>query len=865
GVSRHCPLRERPPVDKYLYHMRLSDETLQDISKRFLVEMERGLGRDTNPTSSVKMLPTFVRSTPDGTESGDFLALDLGGTNFRVLRVKVSDNSRQRVEMENQIFSIPEDLMRGSGSQLFDHIADCLGSFMEKLGIKDQKLPLGFTFSFPCQQTKLDESVLVNWTKGFKSSGVEGRDVVTLLRQAIQKRGDFDIDIVAVINDTVGTMMTCGYDDHNCEVGLIVGTGTNACYMEEMRHIDLVEGDEGRMCINMEWGGFGDQNALDDVRTEFDREIDRGSLNPGKQLYEKMISGMYMGELVRLILVKMTKEGLLFGGKISPELMVHGHFETKYVSAIEKDGDGLQKAHEILSKLGLEPSQEDCIATQRICTIVSTRSANLCAATLAAVLRRIKENKGLQRLRSTIGVDGTVYKKHPQFARRLHKAVRRLVPDCDVRFLRSEDGSGKGAAMVTAVAYRLVAQRKAREETLAAFELSHQQLLKVKARMRQEMERGLQRETHTSATVKMLASYVRSTPDGTEKGDFLALDLGGTNFRVLLVKVRNGMRRGVEMQNKIYAIPTEAMEGTGEEVRRSTLTPELPDIAIYITYVSKRFTVYTEFELDVVAVVNDTVGTMMSCGYDDPHCEVGLIVGTGSNACYMEEMRNVEMVEGDEGRMCINMEWGAFGDNGCLEDMRTPFDEEVDKFSMNPGKQRYEKMISGMYLGEIVRNILLDFTKRGLLFRGRISERLKTRGIFETKFLSHIESDRLALLQVRAILQQLGLESTCDDSIIVKEVCGVVARRAAMLCGAGMAAVVDKIRENRNLEHLRITVGVDGTLYKLHPHFSTIMHDTVAKLAPKCKVSFVQSEDGSGKGAALITAVACRIREAGQH
>lgn len=34
---------------------------------------------------------------------------------------------------------------------------------------------------------------------------------------------DFDIDIVAVINDTVGTMMTCGYDDHNCEIGLIVG------------------------------------------------------------------------------------------------------------------------------------------------------------------------------------------------------------------------------------------------------------------------------------------------------------------------------------------------------------------------------------------------------------------------------------------------------------------------------------------------------------------------------------------------------------------------------------------------------------------------------------------------------------------
>lgn len=48
-------------------------------------------------------------------------------------------------------------------------------------------------------------------------------------------------------------------------------------------------------------------------------------------------------------------------------------------------------------------------------------------------------------------------------------------------------------------------------------------------------------------------------------------------------------------------------------------------------------------------------------------------------------------------------------------------------------------MISGMYLGEIVRNVLMDFTEKGLLFRGQLSERLKTRGIFETKFLSQIE------------------------------------------------------------------------------------------------------------------------------
>ncbi|XP_023385263.1 hexokinase-2 [Pteropus vampyrus] len=812
---------EKAHVDQYLYHMRLSDETLLEISKRFRKEMEKGLGATTHPTASVKMLPTFVRSTPDGTEHGEFLALDLGGTNFRVLRVRVTDNGLQKVEMENQIYAIPEDLMRGSGTQLFDHIAECLANFMDTLQIKDKKLPLGFTFSFPCIQTKLDESFLVSWTKGFKSSGVEGKDVVTLIRKAIQRRG-------------------------------ILKQGL---------------------------------------------------------LFEKMISGMYMGELVRLILVKMAKEELLFRGKLSPELLATGRFETKDVSDIEGEKDGIRKASEILVRLGLDPTQEDCVATHRICQIVSTRSANLCAATLAAVLRRIKENKGEERLRSTIGVDGSVYKKHPHFAKRLHKTVRRLVPDCDVRFLRSEDGSGKGAAMVTAVAHRLADQHRARQKTLEPLKLSREQLLEVKRRMKVEMERGLSKETHAIAPVKMLPTYVCATPDGTEKGDFLALDLGGTNFRVLLVRVRNGKRRGVEMHNKIYTIPQEVMHGTGDELfdhivqciadfleymgmkgvslplgftfsfpcKQNSLDESIllkwtkgfkasgcegEDV---VTLLKEAIHRREEFDLDVVAVVNDTVGTMMTCGYEDPHCEVGLIIGTGCNACYMEEMRNVELVEGDEGRMCVNMEWGAFGDNGCLEDLRTEFDVAVDELSLNFGKQRFEKMISGMYLGEIVRNILIDFTKRGLLFRGRISERLKTRGIFETKFLSQIESDCLALLQVRAILRHLGLESTCDDSIIVKEVCTVVARRAAQLCGAGLAAVVDKIRENRGLDTLKVTVGVDGTLYKLHPHFAKVMHETVKDLAPKCDVSFLASEDGSGKGAALITAVACRIREAGQR
>ncbi|KAF6317262.1 hexokinase domain containing 1 [Rhinolophus ferrumequinum] len=892
-------------VDRFLYHMRLSDETLLDIMTRFQAEMQKGLGKDTNPTASVKMLPTFVRAIPDGSENGEFLSLDLGGSKFRVLKVQVSEEGKQNVQMESQFYPTPNEIIRGPGSELFEYVADCLADFMRTKGLTHKKLPLGLTFSFPCAQTKLEEGVLLSWTKKFKARGVQDTDVVSRLTQAIKKHKDIDVDILALVNDTVGTMMTCAYDDPYCEVGVILGTGTNACYMEDMSNIDLVEGDEGRMCINTEWGAFGDDGALEDIRTEFDRDLDFGSLNPGKQLFEKMISGLYLGELVRLVLLKMAKAGLLFGGKKSSTLLTKGKIETRHVALMEKYKEGLANTREILTDLGLEPSEADCIAVQHVCTIISFRSANLCAAALAAILTRLRENKKLARLRTTVGVDGTLYKIHPQYPKRLHKVVRRLVPNCDVRFLLSESGSTKGAAMVTAVASRVQAQRKQIDRVLSLLRLTPEQLVRVRDKMRAELEYGLKKDTHPQATVKMLPTYVCGMPDGTEKGKFLALDLGGTNFRVLLVKIRSG-RRSVRMYNKIFAIPLEIMQGTGEELfdhivqciadfldymglkgaqlplgftfsfpcRQTSIDKgaliewtkgfkatdcEGEDVVDMLREAIKR---RNEFDLDIVAVVNDTVGTMMTCAHEDPNCEIGLIAGTGSNMCYMEELRNIELVEGDQGKMCINTEWGGFGDNGCIDDIQTQYDKEVDEGSLNPGKQRYEKMTSGMYLGEIVRQILIDLTKQGLLFRGQISERLRTRGIFETKFLSQIESDRLALLQVRGILQQLGLDSTCEDSIVVKEVCGAVSRRAAQLCGAGMAAIVEKRREDQGLERLTITVGVDGTLYKLHPHFSWILQETVKELAPRCDVTFMLSEDGSGKGAALITAVAKRLQQA---
>ena len=100
-------------------------------------------------------------------------------------------------------------------------------------------------------------------------------------------------------------------------VGLILGTGTNACYLENIDAIETIPDDEKTegpkdMIINTEWGAFGENKELDFIKTKWDTAVDAGSLNPGRQTFEKMISGMYMGEITRQVLVDMVWEGLMF-------------------------------------------------------------------------------------------------------------------------------------------------------------------------------------------------------------------------------------------------------------------------------------------------------------------------------------------------------------------------------------------------------------------------------------------------------------------------------------------------------------------------------------------------------------------------
>ncbi|XP_011254733.1 hexokinase type 2 isoform X2 [Camponotus floridanus] len=427
----------------------LSDDQLQLVMQKLTDEINAGLSRTTHDDSVVKCFTTYVQDLPNGTENGNFLALDLGGTNFRVLLITLEG---QKSDMKSKIYAIPQSLMLGTGTQLFDHIAQCLALFIKDLNLQNEILPLGFTFSFPLKQYGLTKGNLVRWTKGFNCSGVIGENVVALLEEAISRRKDVKIDVCAILNDTTGTLMSCAFKNQNCRIGLIVGTGFNACYVEKTKNAECAipgnyDKNKAHMLINTEWGAFGERGVLDFIITEFDRAIDENSINPTKQLFEKMISGMYMGELARLVLEKLVNAGLLFGGKCPSDLRKRGKFFTKYVSEIENDPKGrYTNCREILAELGLRNvSDQDCENVRYVCSVVSRRAAHLVSAGIATLLNKMSEDN------VTVGIDGSVYRFHPHFHDLMTAKISELQP-YKFDLMLSHDGSGRGAALVAAVA-----------------------------------------------------------------------------------------------------------------------------------------------------------------------------------------------------------------------------------------------------------------------------------------------------------------------------------------------------------------------------------------------------------------------------
>jgi len=86
------------------------------------------------------------------------------------------------------------------------------------------------------------------------------------------------------------------------------------------------------------------------------------------------------------------------------------------------------------------------------------------------------------------------------------------------------------------------------------------------------------------------------------------------------------------------------------------------------------------------------------------------------------------------------------------------------------------------------------------------------------------------------VLEDLGLEEASDeDCANVRYVCEAVSRRAAHIAAAGVACLINK------MSRPHVTVAVDGSVYRFHPHFHDLMFDQIQKLInPGLTVRFLK-------------------------
>eukprot|EP01084_Bolivina_argentea_P253292 425407_1 len=150
---------------------------LLKIRKEFVNEMYIGLmendmlNKNTyTKRSSLKMLATHIKSIPNGREKGIFYTLDWGGSNYRILRIKFNGikNSKPIISEFKTIIEAKYKKCNSS-IKLFDYLAQHLkNKLINDNAIFNNKIyPIGFTFSFPILQPKINVGILVEWTKGF--------------------------------------------------------------------------------------------------------------------------------------------------------------------------------------------------------------------------------------------------------------------------------------------------------------------------------------------------------------------------------------------------------------------------------------------------------------------------------------------------------------------------------------------------------------------------------------------------------------------------------------------------------------------------------------------------------------------------
>ena len=426
---------DKNQFDDIIEEFTVNGDTLHEIAADFRYDLRKGLQ---NPDeSSLRMLKSYV-GLPTGRETGEYLALDFGGTNLRVLRIQLKGEGKfeilKKVAKPLKVEGVYDFIGPDStAEQMFDFIAELVDEAID--GDHTKKYLLGHTFSFPSEQSDLYNAKLIIWTKEFATPGVEGKVVNDLLKEALHRQGIDNVEPTAVINDTVAVLLAAAYKQPDVYIGSIYATGHNTCYLEP-----YADSADEPMILNLESGGF-----MKLTPNRFDKAFDQASEKPGEQRLEKMVSGRYMGELFGMALADLLGEK----GKS------YEFTSIDMSNIIVDDSKDRQQVQKIVSgRTGRTLDLADCQQVQKLASTLVVRSARLVTASYVGIIWQL--NGTGKALKQHIAIDGSVYEKMPLAKENIMQALSELLGEdaAVVDTVLENGGSGLGAAIAAAMSQR---------------------------------------------------------------------------------------------------------------------------------------------------------------------------------------------------------------------------------------------------------------------------------------------------------------------------------------------------------------------------------------------------------------------------
>ena len=269
---------------------KLDNEQLKGIAHAFREKVEEGLN---NNNAEIQCIPTFI--LPKATDvKGKALVLDLGGTNYRVAIVDFS--TEKPIIYPNNGWKKDMSIMKSPGytrEELFKELADLIVEIK-----REEEMPIGYCFSYPTESIPGGDARLLRWTKGVDIREMVGQFVGKPLLDYLNEKNKIRFTGVKVLNDTIASLFA-GLTDksYDAYIGLIVGTGTNMATFIPSDKITKLDPEchvQGLIPVNLESGNF-----YPPFLTAVDDTVDATSDSLGKQRFEKAVSGMYLGDILK--------------------------------------------------------------------------------------------------------------------------------------------------------------------------------------------------------------------------------------------------------------------------------------------------------------------------------------------------------------------------------------------------------------------------------------------------------------------------------------------------------------------------------------------------------------------------------------